>query len=121
MNSSTPCAGLRGLIAVAIFGVLASGFSAASAADSSSVSVTVKYSDLNITTPSGARVLYERLRTAAQGGCSYYWFKTDVDEARCVQDAIASAVAKVNQPALFAVFNAKFRDPVPNHLVSQSH
>jgi UrcA family protein len=120
MNTSTPSTGLRGLIAVAIFGALGSGFSAVSAADSGSVSVAVKYSDLDIASPSGARVLYERIRKAAQGGCSYYWFKTDADEARCVQDAIAKAVVKVNQPALSAVFDAKFKKPVPTTLVSQS-
>jgi UrcA family protein len=120
MNTSTPSTGLRGLIATGIFGALASSFSAVSAADPSSVSITVKFSDLNVADPSGALVLYERIRAAAQGACSYYWFKTDADEARCVQNAIANAVAKVNKPALSAVYNAKYKISAPSALVSQN-
>ena len=56
MNTSTASTGLRGLIATAIFGALASSFSAVSAADpSSSVSVTVKTANLNLSDRSGAR------------------------------------------------------------------
>src|SRR5262249_40681513 len=84
MNASTFSIGLRGLIATAIFGALASSFSAVSAADAGSAGVTVKYADLNIASPSGALVLYERIRAAAQSACSYFWFKTDADEARCL-------------------------------------
>jgi len=119
MNTSTASTGLRGLVATAIFGVLASSFSAVSAADPSSASVTVKYADLNIASPSGAHVLYERIRAAAQSACSYFWFKTDADEARCVQDTIAKAVTKVNQPALSAVYDAKDKTAAPCTLVSQ--
>jgi UrcA family protein len=121
MITSTLSTGLRGLIATGIFGALASSFSAVSAADEPDpVSITVKYADLNVASPSGALVLYERIRAAAQAACSYYWFKTDADEARCVHDTIANAVAKVNQPALSAVFNAKYKTSAPSPLVSQS-
>jgi UrcA family protein len=81
----------------------------------------VKYSDLNMASPSGARVLYERIRAAAQSACNYFWFKTDADEARCLQNTIANAVTKVNQPALTAVYNAKFKTSAPTPLLSQSH
>ena len=121
MNTSTPSTGLRGLIATAIFGALAASFSAASAADpSSSAGITVKYSDLNLASPSGARVLYERIRAAAQSACNYFWFKTDADEARCLQNTIATAVAKIDRPALTAVYNAKYKISTPAPLVSQS-
>jgi UrcA family protein len=121
MITSTPSTGLRGLIATAIFGALASSFSAVSAADDPHpVSITVKYADLNVASPSGALVLYERIRAAAQAACSYYWFKTDADEARCVHNTIANAVSKVNQPALSAVFDAKYKTSAPSPLVSQS-
>jgi UrcA family protein len=120
MNTSTASTGLRGLIATAIFGALVASFSAVSAADPSSVSVNVKFADLNISSPPGALVLYDRIGAAAQGACSYYWFETDADEARCVHDAIANAVTKVNRPALFAVYNAKNKTPLPTALVSQS-
>ena len=121
MNSSSRSTGLRGLIAAAIFGALASGFSPVFAADPSSASINVKYADLNIASPSGALVLYERIRAAAQSACNYFWFKTDADEARCVQHTIENAVTKVNQPALSAVYNAKYKVSAPSTLVSQSH
>lgn len=120
MNISTPSTGLRGLIVTAIFSALASGFSAASAADPTFASITVKYADLNLASPSGALVLYERIRTAAQSACNYFWFETDAAEARCVQNTIASAVAKVDRPALSAVYSAKFKISAPSPLVSQS-
>ena len=120
MNTSFPSTGLRALIATAIFGALTSSFSAVSAADPSSTSITVKYADLNTASPSGALVLYERTRAAAQSACAYFWFKTDADEARCVQNTIAKAVTKVDQPALSAVYNAKFKTSAPSALVSQS-
>ena len=121
MNSSAPSTGLRGLIAAAIFGALASSLNIVSAADPTSASITVKYADLNIANPSSAVVLYERIRAAAQSACNYFWFKTDADEARCVQNTIANAVIKVNQPALSAVYNAKYKISAPSTLVSQSH
>ena len=122
MNTSTPSTALRGLIATAIFGALALSFSAVSAADPpSSAGITVKYADLNVASRSGARVLYERIRAAAQSACNYFWFKTDADEARCVQNTIAKAVTKANQPALTAVYDAKFKISAPSQLVSQSH
>ena len=117
MNTSPASTGLRGLIATAMFGALASSFSAVCAADPS---LNVKFADLNISKPSGALVLYDRIRAAAQGVCSYYWFKADADEALCVHAAIANAVTKVNQPALSAVYNAKYKTLVPSTLVSQS-
>jgi UrcA family protein len=120
MNTSTPSTGLRGLIATAILAALALCFSAVSAADASSASVTVKYADLNLASPSGALVLYERIRAAAQSACNYFWFKTDADEARCVRNAIAKAVTKVNQPALSAIYDAKYKTSAPSALVSQS-
>jgi len=119
MNTSTASTGLPGLIATAIIATLASSFSAVSAADPSSASVTVKFADLNISSPSGALVLYERIRAAAQSACSDFWFKT-ADEPRCVHDAIANAVSKINQPELSAVYNAKNKASVPSSLVSQS-
>ena len=120
MSTSSPSSGLRGLIATAIFGALASSFSAVSAADLSSANISVKYAVLNLASRSGALVLYERIRTAAQSACNYFWFETDAAEARCVQNTIASAVTKIDRPALSAVYNAKFKISAPSRLVSQS-
>ena len=122
MNTLTSSTGLRGLVTIAIFGALACSFSPVSAADASSkpIGVKVKFADLNLSSQAGARALYERIRAAAENGCSYYWFKSDADEVRCVHDAIASAVTKVDSFALFAVYNAKNKTPLPTALASQS-
>jgi UrcA family protein len=122
MNTLTNSTGLRGLIAAAIFGALAASFSAVSAADANSkpVSVNVKSADLNLSSPAGARLLYDRIRAAAESACSYYWFERDADQIRCIHDAIANAVTKVNRPTLFAVYNAKNKTPLPTALVSQT-
>lgn len=120
MTSPSLPNGLRGLVLTAIFGALASSFSTGSLADPSSATITVKYADLDIASPAGARVLYERIRAAAQGACDYFWFKTDADEARCLQNTVEKAVTTVNQPALSAVYRAKLKTSVPRTLVSQS-
>ena len=119
MTPSTTSTRLRGLIAAAIIGVLAQSLSVVSAAEPSSASRTVKFADLNISDPSGAHVLYMRIRAAAQVACSYYWFPTDADKAGCVRDATADAVTRINQSALFAVYYAKNKPPVPHSLQSQ--
>lgn len=120
MNPSTTTIGLRGLIAMAIFGFLSLGVCIAAAADPGAESRIVKFADLNPANPSDARVLYRRIRAAAQVVCSRYFFATDTDKARCVRDATTEAVIKINQPALSAVYNANNDTSVPNALVSQS-
>jgi UrcA family protein len=112
--------GLRGLVATAIFGVLALSLSVVSAADPGDTSRTVKFADLNLANLSDAHVLYRRIRGAAQVVCSHYFFLTDAERARCVRDATADAVTKINQPALSAVFNANNNISVPSGLVSQA-
>lgn len=120
MNTMTPSTCLRRLIATAIVGALASSFaSVCAAADSSdSVSVIVKYGDLNLSNPQGAAALYRRIVGAARNACGSS--KVDIrdlgSKARldaCVDDAIADAVTTVGQPELFAIYNAKGKQPVP--------
>ena len=57
--------------------------------DTRSASRTVKFADLNLSNPRDAHVLYMRILAAAQVVCSYHWFATDADKARCVHEAIA--------------------------------
>jgi UrcA family protein len=119
MNTLTP--GFRSLIATAMFGALAASVSAGAADVSSKpINVNVKFADLNLSTQAGAGVLYERIRAAAENACSYYWFKSDADQVRCVHDAIANTVTKVDSLALFAVYNARNKTPLPATLMSQS-
>ena len=96
MNASTPSTGFRGLIATTILAAFAFCFSAVCAADPRSASVTVKHADLNIASPSGALVLYGRVRAAAQSACSYFWFKTE-------RRTLSSVVAAVNKSMLGAL------------------
>lgn len=76
--------------------------------------MTVRYSDLNVSQSHGAAVLYERIRTAAQmvclpseGAISSFSGPTAGSRA-CVQRAISMAVISVDRPALSAVFAANY-------------
>jgi UrcA family protein len=118
MNTMTTSASLRALIAGAIFSAFASSFATVSAAaDSTDArSTVVSYADLNISSPQGAVILYSRIRKAAESVC---WVSTGADYAAsigvspCVHKAIADGVTAINQPALFAVYNAKNKTPLP--------
>ena len=102
----------RSLIAAAALTALISGFSAVSnTADAADLPKTiVKYADLDISTSQGATVLYNRIRSASEGLCAPL-NGGDLDSKfrakACVQRAIEGAVAKVNRPALYAVYAAK--------------
>lgn len=119
MSTSRCSTGLRGLIATAIFGATALSFNAATAADTYSASVAVRYADLGVASPSGALVLYNRIRAAAKTACLDILFNTDDEIAHCVHNALANAVKKVNQPALFAVYNAKLKTSARHAHASQ--
>ena len=120
MRTSTISTGLHGLIANAIFGFLGLGLCVVAAADPSAESRTVKFADLDMSSPSSAHVLYRRIRAAAQVVCSYHFFATDTDKAGCVRDATADAVTKINQPALSAVYSANNKTSATSGLVSKS-
>ena len=103
----------RGMIVAAILTSLISSFSAVcNAADATDARTTVvKYADLDLSTPQGATSLYNRIRFASEAVCS----PSDQGDLaaisrsqKCVKQAIAGAVAKVNQPTLSAVYAAKF-------------
>ena len=109
-TTSTP---LRTLVAGAILSVLALSFATASHADDDTTppQVTVKFGDLDVSTPQGAAALYRRINSAAIDVCSrmyvieqaYKWHKD-----ACLQKVIGDTVIKVNRPALSAVFASKF-------------
>lgn len=120
MNPSTTSSGLRGLIASAMFGILGLGVCLVAVADPGAESRIVKFADLNASNASDAHVLYRRIRAAAEVVCSYYFFATDSAKWRCVRDATADAVARINRPALSAVYDANNKTWVPSSLVSKS-
>jgi len=119
MNTITTSSTLRRLMAVAIFGALASGFTAVAAAAEDSADaphVVVKYGDLNVSNPQGAAALYGRLQRAAESVCPRFERSDLGSKVRmnaCIHKAIADAVITVNQPALYAEYNAKNSVPLP--------
>ena len=121
MSRSFPSYRLRGFATTVVFGAAVAGFSAISAAGPGPASISVKYSDLDLSSRSGALVLYGRIQAAAKNACNYFWFKSDADEASCVQQTIANAVSNVHQPALSAVYDSKNKISASRNLVSQSH
>jgi UrcA family protein len=126
MNTSAhPPIRFRGLIATAVLSLLTSSFTSVCAAgDNSDIpKVLVKYGDLNVSDRQGAAALFRRIRGAAEAVCPA--FDRSVPESKirmdaCVHKAVADAVAKVNQPQLFAIYGEKNRTPLPSTLVSQN-
>lgn len=75
-------------------------------------SKTVKFDDLNITTPAGAKALYRRIQAAAVEVCPLemaYNLQMERSHRACVDHAIDNAVKKVNSPALT---DLRFGSPV---------
>jgi UrcA family protein len=64
------------------------------------VTYPVRYSDLDVSTTAGAKILYLRIRYAAETLCqsAATWGKKDGEA--CVQKAVNDAVARVNAPRL---------------------
>ncbi|MGH9523321.1 MAG: UrcA family protein [Terriglobales bacterium] len=123
MNTMTTAKHPSRLIAAVIFSALASSFAAVCGAANSpeAPSVIVKFGDLNISNPEGAAALYSRIRDAARGLCSPLDrgdLASKMDEDICVNQAIEDAVTRVDQPALSAVYAAKFRAMHPVELLA---
>jgi UrcA family protein len=124
MNTITTSKSLYGFLASAIFGVLAAGVATVSTAAEATefLQTTVKYGDLNVSTSQGAAALYNRIRVAADGVCSpldHGDISSKMNVAACVHKAIAGAVTSVDQPALTAVYNAKYGQPLPVMIAAQ--
>jgi len=118
----TPANRLRGVIATALIGIAAAGFTgAAVAAGDDAPHMTVKYADLNLSSAQGTAALYARIKYAAKSVCSQY----DVQglHARmmfdsCVDKATLSAVVDVNSASLSALYSEKTGKVVPTRLAS---
>jgi UrcA family protein len=79
--------------------------------------VVVKYGDLTIANPQGAAALYRRIRAAANEVCDADDYHSRDLGARasvdaCVRKAISGAVATVGRAELFAIYNAKYAQPL---------
>ena len=76
------------------------------------LSVTVKFADLDLTRSPGVAALYQRLKGAAEMVCAPIAGQDLARQMRfkeCIQSAIGTAVAKVDQPALTAYYRAQFK------------
>ena len=108
------------LVAATILGTLTLGCAAVCvASDSGDVPhAVVKFGDLNLSSPDGATKLYGRIKGAAKDVCGSFDTNardlTDLAAVNtCIHNAVRDAVARVNQPALSAIYNARNGDPLP--------
>jgi UrcA family protein len=68
----------------------------------------VAYGDLNLETEAGAKVLYARLRHAAQDVCSPYQsdeLAYKIVWRTCVENSLSDAVGRINKPRVTALHN----------------
>jgi UrcA family protein len=90
-----------------LFGSAAAGapWTSAQASEPPPPSKTVKFADLDIQTAEGAKVLYHRIRLAADQVCDVNDRDPVMREAKpaCVDTAIDNAVKKINAPYLTAL------------------
>jgi UrcA family protein len=118
MNTMAQSSNLHRMIVTAAFGALIGSFAAISpAADAPGMSqATVKYGDLKLSSPQGAAVLYARISATANEVCRTLDGRDLASKTRfnrCVHQAIVDAVTKVDQPALYTVYNTKNPTPKP--------
>jgi UrcA family protein len=123
MNTMNSSSKLCSLVAIAVFSALGASFAGVAAAGSPELLlVSVPYGDLNVSTAGGAATLYNRIRIAAQEVC-WPLDHGDLSSMRqmavCTNKAIVDAVTSIDQPALFAVYNAKHGQPLPNIVAAE--
>ena len=74
--------------------------------------INVFYPDLDLAKNKDARVLFMRLKNAAQDVCGDTfdapYLSERVEVEQCQKDAIATAVVKINQPLLTAVYDKHY-------------
>jgi UrcA family protein len=73
------------------------------AAEAPTKSVTVSFADLDLSKTAGAQTLYKRIKGAARRVCGTKDRYTQESWRKCIEDAIANAVAQVDRPSLTAL------------------
>lgn len=111
------------ILTTAIAAVLATSAGSAfasNAADSKTVNTIVRYSDLNLTNPEGAKAMLKRIKHAARQVCEPA--PEDAleypDWRNCVAKATDGAVSRLNAPMVTAAYTRKPANPV--HLAENS-
>jgi UrcA family protein len=125
MNTIGPRSAVHRILVTALLGTLASGLAAvASAAEDGDVlKEVVKFGDLNLSNTQGATTLYARIHHAAADVCRTFDnrdFESRVQLDACMHKAITDAVSKIDQPSLYAVYNAKNGTSKPVVLASRT-
>ena len=73
----------------------------------------VNFADLNLDSPAGARVLYQRIQSAARAVCGMSEYRTTFEQRnasrKCYQEAITGAVSQINSETLTALHQAKWK------------
>ncbi len=88
------------------------------------VSQTVKYGDLNLAHAAGAVALYGRIRSAARNVCASDGspeLRFATETKACMKQAIAHAVADVNQPQLTQYYLVKTGQSAPALAVASTN
>ncbi len=70
----------------------------------------VNYSDINLESAAGAKVLYMRVRDAAEAVCRSHQGRSvrEISEYNaCFDQAVGAAVASINNPGLTALYSPK--------------
>lgn len=116
MNTMTTFRSFRSVLATAVLGAFACSVATIcpAAEPLNPPQMTVRYADLNVSNPEGAAALYARIQQAARQVCLPLDGASLGSKSRmsaCVHKAIADAVAKVGQPALFDAYNSRNGQP----------
>jgi UrcA family protein len=86
-------------------------------------SSTVRFSDLNLNRPQDVARLYNRITLVADKVCGPRTltgaYAKSADYASCFGDAVAQAVAHVDQPTLTAYYRQRWAEPLPSQVVAR--
>lgn len=87
------------------------------------LSVKVKFADVDLTHQEGIAVLYDRIGSAAKAVCAPFDGRSNPKDSsmfrRCIHEAIAGAVAGVDQPKLTAYYRQRSGAGTPTVQVAQ--
>jgi UrcA family protein len=79
----------------------------ASAAQPQVKTMQVSFADLDLSKPAGAQTLYKRIKAAARNVCGpadqYTFIVSSYSLRKCIDAAVANAVAQVDRPSLTAL------------------
>ena len=108
-------------LAVGLVAIAASALAAGPPRGSLDPVVKVQFADLNTSSPEGSRILYGRIAEAARAVCSRGadWYPSaHWSQLECYRATLDQTVAKLNFPALSAVYVASMHRTGKGFLVS---